>query len=156
MDAGNEQPARLARRNTDETFRDVCNRLAWHNRTMEVNAELAADLHALDARQWHVERDWPIEGVLNPIRFIVFGPTGVFLLQASRGYWTNRDIEEMCEAADTLARAMIGYPDPVRCGIVMLDETIEHRQHFAKGGCGPCWIVAGELLYLVRAFRSAH
>jgi hypothetical protein len=144
MAASNDQPARVARRNRDITFRDLCNLLAWHNRTRAVNDELAVALQALEPRHWHIERDFPIAGV--PIPFIMFGPTGVFLLRASRGYWTSRDVEQMCQAADTLGRALIGYPDPVRCGIVMLDETIEHRQNFASDGTGPCWIVAGELL----------
>jgi hypothetical protein len=144
MAAGNEQPAGLARRNPDATFRGLCNLLAWHGRTREVNEELAVALQALDRRHWHIERDFLVGAV--PIPFIVFGPTGVFILQGSRGYWTNRDIVKMYEAAGTLAKALIGYPDPVRCGIVMLEETIEHRQHFANDGTGPCWIVAGELL----------
>jgi hypothetical protein len=152
MDTGHEQPAGLARRNPDGTFRELCNRLAWHGRTREVNDELAVALQALDPRHWHIERDFPIE---VPIPFMLFGPTGIFLLQASRGYWTDRDIVEMCQAADTLARALIGYPDPVRCGIVMLEETIEHRQHFSKDGAGPCWIVGGELLvHWLYAFRD--
>lgn len=139
-----DQPAGLARRNPDIAFRDVCNLFAWHGRTKEVNDELARELQDLDKSRWHIERDFLIGGV--PIPFILFGSTGVFLLQGSRGYWTNRDIVEMSDAAAVLAAALIGYPDPVRCGIVMLEETIEHREHFAGDGTGPCWIVAGELL----------
>lgn len=144
---GNDQPARVARRNRDITFRDLCNLVAWHNRTRTVNDELAVALQALESRHWHIERDFPIAGLQIP--FILFGPTGVFLLRASHGYWTSRDIVEMSKAADTLGRALIGYPDPVRCGIVMLEETIDHRQQFAGRdgrGAGPCWIVAGALL----------
>jgi hypothetical protein len=166
MDASHEHPAGLARRNPDVTFRELCNRLAWHGHTREVNDELAVALQALDPRHWHIERDFPIEAQMPrqierrfpievPIPFMLFGPTGIFLLQASRGYWTTRDIVEMCQAADTLVRALIGYPDPVRCGIVMLEETIEHRQHFSNDGAGPCWIVAGELLvHWLYAFRD--
>jgi len=132
------------RRNADGTFRQVCDWLVWHHRTKEVNAALEAQLRRLDSGRWHFERDVSIASASIP--FLLLGETGVFLLQASRGYWTNHDITEMCCAASTLRRALPGYPDPVNCGIVMLEELIDHRQHFACSGEGPCWIVAGELL----------
>lgn len=145
MDPGNsDKQAELARRNLDVTFRGICDLLVWHGRTREVNDELAVALQALEPGDWHIERDFPIGGV--PIPFMLFGTTGIFLLQGSRGYWTDGDITDMCQAANMLGRALIGYPDPVQSGIVILDETIEHRQHYSGDGAGPCWIVAGELL----------
>lgn len=154
MDAHHDDPARLhARRNPDWTFQGVCKYLVWHGRTRLVNDTLQARLCDLDWSEWHFERDFSIGAV--PIPFMLFGPTGVFLLQASRGYWTNRDVTDMCRAADTLRAALKGYPDPVHAGIVMLDETELPRQCFACGGEGPCWTLGeGVLEEWLRSFRD--
>jgi hypothetical protein len=153
VDAPHDKPARLtARRNPDGTFHDVCDRLVWHGRTRLVNDVLEARLRALDGCVWHFERDFSICSVSIP--FMVFGPVGVFLLQASRGYWSARDIVDMHRAAGTLRAALKSYPDPVRTAIVMLDEDLSPRQHFAgrarpttdRVGEGPCWILGDGLL----------
>ncbi len=154
MDAPREEPVHLsARRNPDETFHEVCNRLVWHGRTRLVNDTLEARLRALDECVWHFVRDFHICSV--PIPFMLFGPVGVFLLQGSRGYWSVRDIADMCRAADTLRAALKGYPDPVHAAIVMLDEELAPRQHFARGGEGPCWMLGEEMLHgWLHSFRD--
>jgi len=146
VDAPHDQPAHLAaRRNPDETFDELCTHLVWHGRTRLVNDTLQARLRTLDESSWHYVRDFSIGSV--PIPFMLFGPSGVFLLQGSRGYWSVRDIDDMCRAADTLRGALEGYPDPVHPAIVMLDEDIEPRQHFAGGGEGPCWLLGEQMLH---------
>lgn len=142
--SGGPPPARGSRRNADGTFRVLCDWLVWHGRTRQTNAALEAQLCGLDREVWYVERDLSIAKVRIP--FLLLGESGIFLLRASRGYWANRDISELCRAADALGHALPGYPDAVNCGIVMLDEAMDHRQHFAADGEGPCWLVAGENL----------
>ena len=133
-----------ARRNPDSTFEALCVHFAWHARTSDVNDELERQLRALDGCQWHFERGFSIASV--PIPFVLFGPVGVLLLQASRGFWSDRDIVGMYRAAEALRLTLEGYPDPVHCGIVMLGEELSPRQHFAASGEGPCWIVSDDML----------
>lgn len=145
MAAASDQPASVkARRNPDGTFQVLCKHLAWHARTRDVNDELERRLRALDYCVWHVERGFSIASVQVP--FMLFGPVGVFLLQASGGFWSGRDIVDMRRAAETLRLTLTGYPDPVHCGIVMLGEELPPRQHFAGGGEGPCWMLGEDVL----------
>ncbi len=142
--AGNDRRILGARRNSDETFHELCTYLVWHGRTRLVNDTLETRLRTLDESAWHYVRGLSIGSV--PIPFVLFGPVGVWLLQASHGYWSTRDIADMCRAADTLRGALKGYPDPVHAAIVVLAEELEPRQHFAGGGEGPCWILGEEML----------
>jgi len=145
MAAASEGPASVkARRNPDGTFQVLCKHLAWHARTREVNDELERRLHALNSCVWGFERGFSIASVRVP--FMLFGPVGVFLLQASGGFWSGRDIVDMRRAAETLRLTLTGYPDPVHCGIVMLSEEVPPRQYFAGGGEGPCWMLGEDAL----------
>jgi len=139
---GGEEKARAAAppRNSPGMLRDVGRQLGWHNRTAHVNDRLEMQLRGLDTFEWHFERDVPIGSV--PIPIILFGPVGVFLLQASRGYWTDEDIALMDRAARTLASVLSGYPDPVRPAIVVLGGPAEERQYFTGDGAGPCWMLS--------------
>jgi hypothetical protein len=141
----NDQPREShPRRNPDITFTDLCARLVWHGRTREVNAALDERLSGLRTEHWYVVRDLSICSVRIPL--VLFGATGVFLLQGSRGYWTNWDIVDMVRSAETLRAALIDYPSRVHCAIVVLEDRFEHRQHFASTGEGPCWIVCDEMV----------
>jgi hypothetical protein len=139
------------RRNEDRMFMDVGARMAWHGRTMLVNDVLQARLGALDRCRWHFVRGFSI--CSTPIPFVLFGPTGVFLLQASRGYWSARDVVDMNRAANTLRDALSGYPDPVHSGVVVLDDNdLSPRQYFAPDQdsssemMGPCWVLGDAML----------
>ena len=145
MELPNDPAARAqARRNPDSTFEALCVHLAWHARTTDANDELQRRLGALDGCACHFERGFSIASV--PIPFMLFGPAGVFLLQASRGFWSDRDIAGMYRAAEALRLTLEGYPDPVHCAIVMLGEEISPRQHFAGSGEGPCSLVSDDVL----------
>jgi hypothetical protein len=132
-------PDHTALRNSPEMLCHLGGQLGWHHRTAAVNEELERRLCCLDDLQWHVVRDLPICSVTIPI--VLFGPTGVFLLQGSRGFWTAEDLSLMTRAARTLGSVMRDYPDPVRPGIVILGGDAQERQHFTGAGEGPCWVI---------------
>lgn len=115
-----------------------------------MNESLEDRLHALDERAWHFERNLLMCSV--PIPFVLFGPTGVFLLQGSRGFWSDGDIVVMSRAACTLRYNLPDYPDLVHPAIVILDDELERREHFGGGGDGPCWILGDA--WLVAWLRS--
>jgi hypothetical protein len=132
-------------RNPPAMLRRLGRHLAWHQRTRVINDALERQLGALDGFSWHIERDVSIASVTIPL--IVFGPSGLFLLQASRGYWTDEDVALMADAARTLGAVLSDYPDPVRPAIVVLGESSEERHHFTGKGYGPCCVVGdGRLL----------
>ena len=115
--------------------------------------KLERQLQSLDSFAWHVERDVPIGSV--PIPLLVFGPGGVFLLQGSRGFWTEEDVALMSRAARTLGGVIGDYPDPVRPAIVVLDDRCEERQYFSGAGVGPCSVLgAGRLVPWLRRYRD--
>jgi hypothetical protein len=132
----------------------VGRQLGWNRRTKLVNDELERRLVAdLDTFAWVVERDVPICSVTIPL--LVLGPTGVFLLQGSRGLWTEEDVSLMSRAAITLAGVMRGYPDRVRPAIVVLHDERPERQHFSGSGEGPCSILGdAHLLQWLQRFRD--
>ena len=90
-----------------------------------------------------------------PIPFVLFGPAGAFILQASHGYWIDQDVVLMSCAAGALGAAIRDYPDPVRPCIVILDGVTQERQHFTGAGAGPCWVVSdGRLLPWLLRFHD--
>lgn len=130
-----ERPRRLA----DGTLRTLGQHFFWQRRTRKVNDDLAVRLAELDGERWHFERDLPVVGYHLPIPFVLFGPTGVFLLEGSAGFWTNEDIASMSSSARTIEWALPGYPCPVRPAIVLIGHEQEPREHFTAAGEGPCW-----------------
>lgn len=118
--------------------------LGWHARTAEVNDQFEQRLACLGRDEWLSIRGLPV--VELPIPFVLFGPTGAFILQASRGYWIDQDIALMSRAAKTLGGAIRAYPDPVRPCIIILDGATPERQHFTGAGEGPCWVVSHDRL----------
>lgn len=140
MSAPNEHRSRApARRNPDRMLHRFGCHLAWHGRTRQANRELERKLAGLDGFAWHIERDLRICSV--PIPFVLLGPRGLFLLQASSGQWTAEDIDLMSRAARTLAGTLADYPDTAHPAIVMLNDDQPPRQHFTAAGEGPCWIL---------------
>jgi hypothetical protein len=136
---GNPTEAGRTRRVPDETLRGLASHFRWKGHTRKVNDELAARLAELDRQQWHFERDLPVTDYFLPIPFVLFGPTGVFLLEGTAGFWTNEDIASMTSSAKTIESALPGYPSTVRPAIVLLGHEQEPRQHFTAAGEGPCW-----------------
>lgn len=130
-----ERPRRLA----DGTLRTLGQHFFWQRRTRKVNDDLAVRLAELDGERWHFERDLPVQGYYLPIPFVLFGPTGVFLLEGSAGFWTNEDIASMSASARAVEGALPGYPSPARLAIVLLGHEQQPRQHFTGDGDGPCW-----------------
>ena len=132
------------RRNPDRMLRDFGRHLGWHGRTRQVNDELDRKLRGLDGFAWHIERDLLICSV--PIPFVLLGPSGLFLLQASRGQRTVEDIALMTRAARTLSSVLSDYPDAAHPAIVMLGDVQPARQHFTGAGEGPCWVLGDDSL----------
>jgi hypothetical protein len=133
--------------NAPRMLRHLGRHLRWHARTIEVNDRLEQRLAChLNRSVWLRVRDLPLASVELPIPLMLFGPTGVFILQASRGHWIDQDIALMSRAANSLGAAIREYPDPVRPCIVILDGNTQERQHFTGTGEGPCWIVSDEQL----------
>jgi hypothetical protein len=155
-DAGPPHEApELPLRNPSRMLTHLGRHLGWHTRTGEVNDQLEQRLGCLDRSEWLRVRGLAIDRVEVPIPFVLFGPAGVFIMQASRGYWIDEDIDLMCRAANALGGAIRGYPDPVRPCIVILDGSTQERQHFTGTGDGPCWIVSdGRLLPWLLRFRD--
>jgi hypothetical protein len=119
-------------------LRDFGRHLKWHGRMREVNDRLDRTLRSLDGFAWQIERDLLLCSV--PIPFVVLGPSGLFLLQASRGQWTAEDVDLMSRAARRLRGALWAYPDSAHPAIVILDDDQLPRQYFTGAGEGPCWI----------------
>lgn len=117
---------------------------AGAGRTRQVNDELDRKLRGLDGFAWHIERDLLICSV--PIPFVLLGPSGLFLLQASRGQRTVEDIALMSTAARTLSSVLSDYPDATHPAIVMLEDDQPPRQHFTGAGEGPCWVLGDDSL----------
>jgi hypothetical protein len=136
---GNPTEAGPVRRLPDTTLRGLAAHFCWQRRTRKVNDELAARLEELDRARWYFERDLPVVGYFLPIPFVLFGPTGVFLLEGSAGFWTNEDIASMSSSARTIESALPGYPSAVRPAIVLIGHEQEPRKHFTAAGEGPCW-----------------
>jgi hypothetical protein len=132
--------------------------LAWQARMVEVNDQLEQRLGRLDRSEWLQVRGLALDSVEVPIPWMLFGPSGVFMLQASRGHWIDGDIDLMSRAATALGGVIRDYPDPVRPCIVIIDGGAQERQHFAgmaHRGAGPCWIVSdGRLLPWLLRFRD--
>ena len=129
--------------------------LGWHSRMVEVNDRLEQRLGRLDRSDWLRVNGLTLDSVALPIPFVLFGPTGVFILQASRGHWIDEDIVLMSDASKALGAAIREYPDPVRPCIVILDGSTQERQHFTGAGEGPCWVVSeGRLLLWLLRFRD--
>jgi hypothetical protein len=148
-----EQPGSQALRNSTRMLRHLGDQLAWHRRTRLVNDELDRQLRSLDSFAWHIERDVSIGSV--PIPLLVFGPSGVFLLEGTRGFWTEEDIALMSAAAKSLGGVLRDYPDPVRAAIVVLDDRREERQHFSGSGDGPCCVLGdGRLVPWLHRYRD--
>lgn len=149
-----QQPQQLrSPRNRPTMLRRLGRQLAWHQRTMLVNDELARHLGSLDSFAWHIERDVSIASVAIP--FVVFGPCGLFLLQGSRGFWTDEDVALMSDSAGALRGFLGDYPDPVRPAIVLLAERGGERQHFTGQGKGPCCLVGhARLLPWLHRYRD--
>lgn len=84
-----------ARHVTDDALGKLSQAFCWQARTRQVNDDLETRLGELDRCVWHVERDVPDLTCSFPIPFVLFGPTGVFVLEGSRGYWTNDDVASM-------------------------------------------------------------
>jgi hypothetical protein len=157
--AGDAGPPReapeLPLRNPPRMLSHLGRHLGWHTRTVNVTDQLEQRLGCLDRSEWLRVRSLPLEKVEVAVPFVLFGPTGVFILQASRGYWLDTDIDLMARAASALGRAIRDYPDPVRPCVVILDGTSQERQHFTGTGKGPCWIVSdGRLLPWLLRFRD--
>jgi hypothetical protein len=149
MPTGNSDQS-TARRNPDWMLADLGRYFAWHRRTEIVNDALARKLSGLDTRTWYIERDFTIDSVSIP--FLAFGPSGLFLLMATRGHWTAEHVSLLRGAADTLTETT-GYRDPSHPAIVVLDDSREPRQEYAgqrshatptrshQDGRGPCWVL---------------
>jgi len=131
--------------------RDFC----WQARTRRVNNDLETRLRELDSFAWHFERDVPDLTCSFPIPFVLFGPTGVFVLEGSRGYWTNDDVATMSSSACAIESDLPGRLSAVRPAIVLIGDQQEPRQHFTGAGEGPCWEL-GEacLLPWLHSFRD--
>ena len=150
---GESDPPPRALRNPRRMLDHIGRQLGWNRRTRLVNDELERHLANLDGFEWAVERDVPICSVTIPL--LVFGPAGVFLLQGSRGLWTEEDVSLMSRAAISLGGVLRGYPDPVRPAIVVLGDERPERQHFSGTGEGPCWILGDAyLLQWLLRFRD--
>ena len=146
-------PREEATRTTDDTLRQLGGHLAWHGRTVFVNDELERHLRQLDGLAWHFDRSLPLCGKCIP--FVLFGPSGVFLLAGSRGQWTSDDLASMSTAADAIGSVMPGYASPIRTVLVIIGDHQAPRQHFTGIGDGPCWVLGeGWLLPWLYRFRD--
>jgi hypothetical protein len=143
-DAGPEQKADLRLRNSPALLGHLGGQLGWHSRTAEVNDELAKQLAYLDPAEWLIVRGLPVRSI--PIPFMLFGPTGLFLLQASRGYWIDEDVAVMSRAAAGADIVLRDYPGRTRPCIVILGGGGQERHYFTGLGEGPCWIVSEDRL----------
>lgn len=136
---GNPIEAGQTRHLAEATLRGLGQHFCWQRRTRKVNDDLATRLAELDTDKWHFERDLPVDGCSLAIPFVLFGPTGVFLLEGSAGFWTNDDIAMMTASARAIEWALPGYPCPVRPAIVLIGHEQEPSRHFTGDGDGPCW-----------------
>jgi hypothetical protein len=150
------EASELPLRNPASMLTHLGRHLGWHARTFEVNAQLEQRLAGLDrAEEWLLIRGLPVASVELPIPFVLLGPVGAYILQASRGYWIDEDVALMSRAAAALGAAIRDYPDPVRPCIVILDGAAQERQHFTGTGEGPCWVVSdGRLDPWLSRFRD--
>jgi hypothetical protein len=145
----NEHDSPTARRNSDRMLLKFANHFAWRARTQLLKDELDCQLRdALDSEEWFIERDFTISGVSIP--FMLFGPNGVFILLASRRYWTDQHVFHLRHTADRLQAAFEDYPDRVHPAIVLLDDDRKPTQEFAgEPGAlwvGPCWVLGDRWL----------
>lgn len=99
---------------------------------------LSQQLACLDRGAWHAACWGSVSGHAV---FLLLGPTGVFLLRASNGDWTVRQIDLLAEVASRIEREMSGYRDPVRVMIVPIGELQEPRVWFTASGAS-AWVTS--------------
>jgi hypothetical protein len=125
------------RRMPDASARRVAALLSVSLGRARARGLLRRELDVLDARSWLVEYDMRLGGVT--IAFVLFGPTGVFALTASET-WVMGDLSVLRAAADELAGALPGYPDPVRAVLYVPREGGGPRW-WCNGHGDAAWIV---------------
>ena len=137
------------RRIAPDAIDRLADRLSHDRVRAAARSSAARQLAGLDPAEWLIERDVVIAGV--PVAFVVFGPTGVFLLAPGQG-WTPTSLQRLDAAACHLANDLPGYPDPARSVAVV--PTGSPTSWFDDDGRGG-WVV-GEawLLHWLIGFRD--
>jgi hypothetical protein len=99
------------------------------SRRLVVAEELVARrLERLAPGAWIVERYVWVGS--RRIPFVVLGIGGGFVLSASDGTWTIRDIDSLAQSADELRGRMPGYAGPVNAGICLaFDQATPRKWH---------------------------
>lgn len=128
---------------------------AWLHGNRERNhacARLGEILARLDRGAWLIERDVRLSNGLT-IPYVVFGPTGVFLI-AGAPRWFIYELPTLHDCAVAIATELPGYPDPVH-GILCLPlDPGEPRAWFDARGRGG-WVVGGpHLIALLEHFTD--
>jgi hypothetical protein len=93
---------------------------------------VAADLAALPEGIWLVERDVHIGGRRVP--FLAIGGSGIFVICATDGGWTLRDLHLLSELGDDVRRQLRGYDGPVHAAACLAFDEMKPRAWFGGQG----------------------
>ena len=117
---------------------------------------VARELGALPAGFWLVERDVPLGARRAP--FLVAGATGVFVLCATHGGFTPRDMHAIWHVAQAVRGRLPDYDGPVHAALVLAFEPMTPRTWYggtAEEGRGGWALGISELRPWLSAFGPA-
>ncbi len=120
-DADSELP-----RLSPETIAPLARTLERSRRLWVAERRVRAEVDALREEGWLVEQH-----VLEDSRripFVLAGPTGVFVLCATDGPWTIRDLQTLTALADRLQRQLRGWDGEIQVVMCLAFETTEIRR----------------------------
>jgi len=89
---------------------------------------VAGELAALPAGLWLVERNVWLGG--RRIPFLALGVRGIFVICATDGAWTLRDLHVLCELGDDARRHLPGYDGPVHAAVCLAFDAMKPRSWY--------------------------
>jgi hypothetical protein len=110
----------------DQALTGLCDLLDVNRRIASAQVRTLEKLDQLDPHHWHVERDMTFNG--HRIPFVVFGPSGIFVMVGSDGAWNFVDVAILNDAARHIVCALSYYPVTARCAIHLPFDADEPRQ----------------------------
>jgi hypothetical protein len=161
---GGSEEAFEQRATESELSRLSLDTIAPFARTLERSRRLwVAEQRVLAGLRVLPEDAWIVEPYVledsRRIPFVVVGPTGIFVLCATDGPWTIRDLQTLTALADRLQRHLPGWEGEIQVVMCLAFETTEIRSWV--GGDPEAryrgWIVGiDDLAQWLVAFDSGH
>jgi hypothetical protein len=89
---------------------------------------VAGELGALPDSRWLVERN--VQFGVRRIPFLALGAGGIFVICATDGAWTLRDLHVLSELGDDVSRQLPGYDGPVHAAVCLAFDEMKPRSWY--------------------------